>query len=262
MGRYFRLYASFLRFSFSRAMEFRIDFFFRILMDVFYYVVNIAFYRVVYLHTSSLGGWTEDQMMVFVGCYLFLDAVNMTVLSNNLWQLPLFINRGDLDYYLIRPVSPLFFLSLRDFAANSFVNLIMATGLLAWFIAAYQGPVTAGGLLLLSVYLLIGFVLRYLVRMLTVIPVFWWHSGRGLEMLFWHMSRFIERPDRIYNGMARRLLMSLVPFALMASVPARLFLEPFDLSLLLHLVVVTIAFGIGVALLWRAGLRAYSSASS
>ena len=32
--------------------------------------------------------------------------------------MPLAINRGELDYHLIRPVSPLFMLSLRDFAAN------------------------------------------------------------------------------------------------------------------------------------------------
>ena len=33
MIRYLRLYGYFLRFSFSRAMEFRFDFFFRIFMD-------------------------------------------------------------------------------------------------------------------------------------------------------------------------------------------------------------------------------------
>ena len=43
------------------------------------------------------------------------DAIHMTVFSNNMWWFPIFINRGDLDYYLIRPVSSLFFLSLRDY---------------------------------------------------------------------------------------------------------------------------------------------------
>ena len=68
MRRYARLYLCFLRFSFSRAMEFRVDFFFRIFMDAFFYFINIAFFKVVFLHTSLLGGWGEEQMMVFVGC--------------------------------------------------------------------------------------------------------------------------------------------------------------------------------------------------
>ncbi len=262
MLRYLRLYGYFLRFSFSRAMEFRVDFFFRIFMDVLFYLVNIAFYRIIYTHTEILGGWSEDQVMVFVGCYLLQDAISMTVLANNLWFLPQLINRGDLDYYLARPVSSLFFLSLRDFAANSFVNLLMAVLLLGYFIGQYDGPVTAGGVLLLMVFLLIGLTLRYAMRMLTIIPVFWWHSGRGLETMFYNMTRFLERPDRIFSGWIRRVLTSILPFALIASFPARLFLEVFDVSLLVHMLTVTVIFCTFMGWLWRAGLRAYSSASS
>ena len=260
--RYLRLYACFLRFSFSRAMEFRVDFFFRIFMDLFFYLVNIGFYKIIYLHTTQLGGWREDEVMVFVGCFLMLDALSMTILANNLYMLPFLINRGDLDYTLVRPVSPLFMLSFRDFAANSFVNLLMATGLLGFFLWQYQGPVTAGGVGLLILALLLGFLLRYLLRILTIVPIFWWHQGRGLEMVFWHMTRFIERPDRIYTGWARLLLTSVLPFALMASYPARFFLEPFDGRVLLHMLAVIAVFALLVRVCWSAGLRAASSASS
>lgn len=238
------------------------DFFFRIFMDVLFYAINVAFYRVIYSHTPSLGGWTEAQAMVFVGCYLFLDALSMTVLSNNLFFLPTYINRGDLDYYLTRPVSPLFFLSLRDFAANSFVNLLLAAGLLGYFICQYDGDVAAWRVALLMVLLLVGALLRYIIRMFTIIPVFWWQSARGLEMVFYNLTRFIERPDRIFTGWVRRLLTSVIPFALIASFPARLFLDAFDWRILAHLLVVTICFGFGLSLFWKAGLRAYSSASS
>ena len=132
MKRYLSLYLHFLRFSFSRAMEFRLNFFFRVVMDIVYYAVNLAFFSIIYQHTSLLGGWTLDQVYVFVCGFLFVDALHMTVFANNHWWLPLFINRGDLDYYLVRPVSSLWFLSLRDFAANSFLNLVIAGGLLVW----------------------------------------------------------------------------------------------------------------------------------
>lgn len=262
MWRYLRLYAYFLRFSFSRAMEFRVDFCFRIVMDICFYAVNIGFYQIVYAQTSLLGGWTQNEAMVFVGCFLLLDALSMTILANNLYLLPQLINEGDLDYYLVRPVSPLFILSLRDFAANSFVNLLMAVGLMMHFLVQYEGPVTAGGLFLLAGSLALGFLLRYLVQILTIIPVFWWQRGRGLEMMFWHLTRFIERPDRIYTGAVRVVLTTVIPFALMASVPARFFLEPFDHHLLVRVTLVLLAFLVAVALFWRAGLRAYSSASS
>lgn len=262
MVRYLRLYLYFVRFSISRALEFRADFTFRIFMDSVYYAVNLLFYKVLFLHTGSLVGWREDEVMVFVGGYLLLDAINMTFFSNNFWWLPHFINRGDLDYYLTRPVSSLFFLSLRDFAANSFLNLVMSVGIFVWALSAYAGPVTPGAVALYLVLLLVGTSLYYSLRMLTLIPTFWLHSGRGLEQLFWTTTRFMERPDRIFTGWVRRVLVSVLPFSLMASFPARIFLEGMDWSLLLHLVGTALLFFLAVLLFWRAGLRAYSSASS
>ncbi len=262
MLRYIRLYAYFLRFSFSRAMEFRVDFFFRIFMDLLFYAVNIGFYKVIFLHTAVLGGWSEEQIMVFVAGYLLLDALSMTVLSNNLWFLPLYVNRGELDYYLIRPVSSLFFLSFRDFAANSFVNLLVSFGILYWALYQYGGIVTAAEMIFFVALIVVGFALRYFVRMMMVIPVFWLHQGRGLELVFWHMTRFVERPDRIYTGITRVILTTVLPFALMASYPARLFLETFRWDIFAHLIAVTVVFGVLVFAFWRAGLRAYSSASS
>ncbi|TWW08286.1 hypothetical protein E3A20_25820 [Planctomyces bekefii] len=94
MQRYLRLYAYFLQFSFSRAMEFRLDFFFRIVMDLVYYLVNIAFFKLLYLHTGTLAGWNERQAMVFVSIYLLVEAVHMTVFTDNLWNMGDFVYRG------------------------------------------------------------------------------------------------------------------------------------------------------------------------
>ena len=148
--RYLRLYAHFVRFSMSRTLEFRIDFFFRVFMDLAYYGVNIAFYQVIVLHTELLGGWNRDQTLVFMAGFLLVDAMVMTLFSNNIWWLPIFINRGDMDYYLLRPVSSLFFLSVRDFAVNSFINFLFAVGILAWALSRTAEPWSAGAVVLYS----------------------------------------------------------------------------------------------------------------
>lgn len=262
MFRYLRLYGYFLRFSFSKALQFRVDFFFRILMDIVFYLVNILFYDVIYSHTDLIGGWSREQMMVFVGGFLLIDALNMTVFADNLTNMSSFINRGDLDYYLIRPVSPLFFLSLRDFAASSFVNLLMASGILVAALLQYAAPLSPLSVVLFILLIFNGTWLRYLIRMLTVIPVFWLHSNRGLEMMFFHLIRFMERPDAIFTGAVRIILSTVLPFSLMVSFPARLLLDGFQITILLHIAVVTVLLTFAVLYFWKKGLRAYSSASS
>lgn len=262
MSRYIRLYLHFLRFSFSKALEFRIDFGFRIVMDIIYYAVNILFFKVIYLHTPFIAGWMEDQIMVFVASYLLIDAIIMTVFSANMWWLPFYINRGDLDFYLIRPVQPLFLLSLRDFSASSFVNLLIAIGFFCYSLIAYKGVVNAVDLFFYILLILNGVLLSYVLQMLLIIPVFWTHSRRGFIDLFYSMSLAIERPHQIFKGWTRLLFTIAIPFALVASYPATLFFRGWNITDLVHLMVVTVSAWAMMIYFWSLGLKSYSSASS
>lgn len=260
--RYARLYAHFVRFSFSRALEFRLDFFFRVVMDAVFYATHLAFFSVLFEHTPLLGGWSLDQVFVFAAGYFFIDALNMTVFSNNSWWLPIFINKGDLDYYLVRPVSSLFFLSCRDFAANSFLNLVLATGILTWSLARYPEALGAVNVLLFILFLLAGFFLHYVLHMLFIIPVFWTHTSDGIHDLYFGVETLANRPHAIYTGWTRRLLTTVIPFALIASYPAHILFEGLSWGVALHVGGVIAAAFAFMLWLWRAGLRAYASASS
>ena len=262
MIRYLRLYACFLRFSFSRAMEFRLDFFFRIGMDLVWNVVNLAFFWIIYRHTTLLGGWTFDQMLVFTGGVFVYDALNMTVFASNMWWLPFAINKGELDYHLTRPVSPLFFLSVREFAANSFLNLLVASGILAWTLLRYPEPLGAGAIVFYLALLLVGVLLHYFLNMIFLIPTFWMHSSSGLREIFFSMEQYVTRPHGIFQGWLARMLVTIIPFALIVSFPTRALFEGFNVSLVLHMLGVTLVAFVVMKLLWNAGVRTYSSASS
>ena len=262
MIRYLRLYGYFLRFAASRSMEFRVDFFFRIVMDLAYYAVGFAFFEILFQHSDSLAGWNVHQMRIFVASYILIDAIHMTVFSNNLWWLPVLVNKGDLDYYLIRPISSLFFLSLRDFAFNSFLNLFFANAILFWALHSYPEPL--GFLHYIGFFwmILCGSLLYYGVHLVLILPVFWTQSGESLHGLFYNVARFMERPDRVYRGWVRPLLLVVLPFGLMASFPTRMLLEPFRLWVPMVMLGVLAAYFLGISWLWGSGLKSYSSASS
>ena len=262
MIRYLRLYLHFIRFSASKAMEFRFDFFFRVFMDLGYYGAGLGFFHLLYAHTDAIAGWDIHQMRVFVAAYILVDALNMTLFSNNLWWMPFYVNKGDLDYYLVRPVSSLFFLSLREFAFNSFLNLVCATGIAIWALHAYPEPLGVARIAAFLALVFAGTLLYYCVHLMLILPMFWTHSGQTLHSLFYNLSRFMERPDRIFKGWIRPLLTVVLPFGLMASFPARLLLEPFNPWILAHFLGVLALFFALIGWLWSRGLRAYASASS
>ena len=262
MLRYLRLYGHFMRFSIGRTFEFRLDFFFRVFMDLAYYGVNLAFYKIIFLQTPNLGGWNQTQIFVFVAAFLVIDAITMTVFSNNLWWFPLAVNRGDLDYYLLRPVSSLFFLTLRDFVANSFLNLLFAMGVLGWALHQLPDPISFSGLLGFLILLGLGSLLHSMLHLLIILPVFWLQSGSSLHAIFYTMAKISERPDRIFTGWVRKVMVTVLPFCLIASFPSRLFLEGFSWLIVLHFSGVLVIFAAGILVLWRWGLKSYLSASS
>ena len=262
MGRYLAIYAACVRFSFQRAMEFRLDFFFRVFMDGLWYVMNLAFFEILYLHTPLLGGWDQGQVRVFAAGVFVADAIHMTFFSNNAWAFPTLVNKGDLDYHLLRPVSSLFFLSVREFAVNSFLNLLMALGILAWAFASYPGEIALWRMPVYGVTLLLGAFLHYCVMFLFLVPVFWLQGSSGLRDVFWTSDRLMTRPDGLFRGWMRHLLTSLLPLSLVVSYPTRVLFEANPWPRVLHVLVVTAAmFGL-LLWTWKRGLRSYSSASS
>ncbi|MEM7262106.1 MAG: ABC-2 family transporter protein [Planctomycetota bacterium] len=260
--RYLRLYLNFIRFSFSRAMEFRVDFFFRVVMDCVFYATNLIFFHILFDHIEGLGGLGLDEIYVFVAGYLFADAVTMTIFANNMWWLPQLINRGDLDYYLVRPVSSLFFVSLREFAANSFLNLIIAGGILGWALLRHPGDLGLGVMTIHVGLLLVGVFINWMVNLMFTLPVFWLHSNTGLRQLFLSLEVFGERPHRIYRGWVGRLLLSVLPLACIVSLPTFILFEGPSAETVWPMVLVPPLLFLVVQITWRRGLKSYASASS
>jgi ABC-2 type transport system permease protein len=260
--RYLRLFGHFVAFSFSRSFEFRFDFYIRIIMDVVYYAVNILFYKVLFLNASQIGGWTEPALMLFVSAYLMVDAINMTLFSNNMWQFPFLVNRGDLDYYLVRPASTLFFVSLRDFAANSFMNLLITFGIFGVALHRYPGFVSVAHVTLFFAFIANGVLIFYCLNVLANLTVFFTQSPDGFGHLIWSMTKFGERPDRIYTGWLRRIVTIFLPFCLIASFPTRILIEAFDWRVLAHSLAVSAGLFAFLLWAWSRSLRAYGSASS
>jgi ABC-2 type transport system permease protein len=117
-------------------------------------------------------------------------------------------------------------------------------------------------LILFLSLLIVGAVLHYTLQMTFVIPVFWMHSSMGLREVLFSMEQYITRPLGIFRGWMARILVSVLPFALIVSFPTRALFQGFQTSLLLHMLGVTSVAFLMMVLLWRRGLRSYTSASS
>jgi ABC-2 type transport system permease protein len=243
-------------------MEFRVDFFFRVFMDSIFYATHLTFFTILYGHIDDLAGWNLDQIYIFIAGFFLADAIHMTVFANNMWAFPFVINLGDLDYHLVRPVSTLFFLSVREFAANSVLNIAIAAGIFWWALARYPEPLGTEAVVDYVALVLNGVLILWMAQLLFLLPVFWTHSAVGLRQLFFSLERFATRPHQIFGGWLRRVLLTVLPFSLIASYPATVLFDGPSWTSVLYAFAVSASLFAVIQLIWHRALRAYSSASS
>jgi ABC-2 type transport system permease protein len=262
LRKFLRIYWATIRFSMSRVMFFRLDFVTRFFMDVVYYIVNIGFFEILFMHTDHLGGWRHDEVRVFIATALLLDSLFMMVIARNLWEFPSEVNTGTLDGYLTRPVNPFFVLLFRHFQFPSLLNFLVGIGFMGYAISEYQAAITVWNVLGILFMLLNSFVLMTCFRLFSVLPVFWTHARFGFNMLFQSFDQVSTRPEVIFRGVTHFLFLTIFPVFVITSFPARAFMGKLTLGEAGFALVVTVTFACAVRLVWRAGLRSYSSASS
>lgn len=236
-----------------KILSYRVDFwlnFFGVILVEFglaYFLWKAIF---EYRGVRSIEGYTFQAMMLY---YILVPTISHIIQAQVMHFISTEIYEGSLTRYLIYPIS---FLSYKLIAHYAFS-----------LIAVVQFCCVLGLYSLMDLFVLLPFVvnglfLHYLIGVLFVLPVFWTHSQRGLGFVFFTISRFMERPDRIFTGMTRLVLTTVLPLSLIASFPARIFFDGLNFQIAAHMGVVTLAFMLLVAAVWQLGLRVYASASS
>lgn len=261
-SRYCRLYLQFVRVSFATASAFRLDSIFRFVMDLTFYGITFLYSNTLYRYTGSLGGFNEDQFMVFLSSYLLIDALSMAFFNDGLYRLMGYVSKGEFDFHLLRPVSPFFITIFREINLASAFNVLVVLVTFGWSLLQNQDSINLYNLALFIIFLVIAIILSFIMRALMALPVFWVPSADGWWQSYFALTYLSRIPDRILNVWVRRLLLTFLPFALFASVPTRVLFEGASLSTIALTGLVVTFFTLLASIIWKAGLRSYGSPSS
>lgn len=68
-----------IKYKFSRMMMFRTDFFLAFLGDGSLFLVQLLTFETIYAQVDTIGGWNRGQMIIFVGTFSIINALNMLI---------------------------------------------------------------------------------------------------------------------------------------------------------------------------------------
>lgn len=259
--KYFGLYQAFFKASLVADLEYRFNFILLVLSEFIWYSTQLLLFEVLYRHTKIIGDWNISQMRVFIFLVLFVDSIYMILWDANFASFTDNVRKGTLDLLLVKPVNSMFMLSSQKISISHLPCLVITGAGFIWAINQIPGfdfLKLFWLIILIPAGLSVIFAGRFALNCSAVI----FTRADFLQYVWYSMFRLGLRPDAIYSGFLRMILIFVFPFAMIASIPARILLEPANPWYIAWAFAMPVLLIYSLRKYWAYCLKFYSSASS
>lgn len=260
-------YRALIRSRISAQASYRASFTVDIAAQVLVAIVEFAEIYVVFHQVRSLGGFSFAEVTLLYGLATVAFGLSDAVVGH-LDRLPFYVRNGQLDAFLLRPLSGLGQLVTSDFALRRVGRVGTSLVLLAAALVALDVDWTPARAVLLVVTPLAGAVIFSAIFVATSSVGFWMVEGSEIANGFTYGGNYLASfPFSVFGTTMRRLFTFVIPVAFVAYLPALALLgrdDPMGLPAWTSWSAVPVSLLACVAawLAWRAGLRRYVGAGS
>jgi ABC-2 type transport system permease protein len=219
------------------------------------------FIYVIISKTHALVGYTLPQAVLILALFNFNSTFSQ-LFFRGVYLFRQKIVNGDFDFYLLNPLSELFY-SLFSYTDPLDLLLIIPYGGIvfwAWHYAGYSYSIL--NILLLLVTLIISSLFVFSLHVIVVSIGIRYLEVDNTIMLYRDLEKMAAYPIEIYGRVGEFIFTYLLPFTLLATTPARFIFGLSPSSLLLYFLPLSLVFVFSSLSFWRHSLKSYSSASS
>lgn len=252
-----------IKYKFSRMMMYRADFFSAFINDGILFIVQLLTFETIYSQVDEIGGWNRGQMIIFVGTFSIINALNMLIYFFGVVDIPGKIKRGELDQYLTKPINPLLRLTFESVNVGSIPLVVLSILIVGYGVSVAGIEVSLslglGYTLLVLLMTLLWYDMELILRSIPFFVI----SANGIMRVEGEMLELnFKVPGVLYKGMFKILFYFLFPYGIMSTVPTQLLSGVLTLPGLVQAICTVIFFTFFALWFWRFGLKHYKSASS
>ena len=253
---------NYLRIGVANELQYRVNFFIQIFQSVIALGIGLIGLALVFAHTSSLGGWSQPELLVVMGVYILMGGLIQAFIQPNMQRLMTEIGAGTLDFALTKPVDGQALIVVREVRFWSLADV--AVGLIVLVVAVIQihAVMSLWQMLAFVLTLILGAIMIYSFWMILTSIAFWVIRVDEIFNLFEGVYAAGRWPVSIYPDWLRLGLTFLVPVAFAVTIPAQALTNRLDVPTLLAAVALTVFFVALARLVWKLGVRNYSGASA
>lgn len=245
--------------SVSRSMQYRFDFIFGTIINLFFSLIGPLVQYLIFTQTKGFPNWNIDQIILFQGVLLFTIGIRNTLFGNSRSQFIQLIRNGEFDRFLLKPVSPIALLLATSFNLDGIGTVFAGIIVTVYSIIKLNLAVSLWqvGLFLLCVICGIIFIvaLDIIHCSLIILTV----ADGGINGILNAYLRFSEYPLEIYSGFLKTLFITFVPVTILVYYPTQVILNRMDIKMLYASSGVFMFYALSLTL-WSSVLKKYTSA--
>jgi len=263
LARYLVIYAALWKTSVTREMSFKGNFMLWIVVELLWFALQLCFIGVLYLHTGSIGTWTQWQVVLLVGASSFIQQTFQAFFLTNCVNLSELVRTGKMDFLLMLPVNTRFVVSLRQVDLGAFVNGAFAVAVMAYAAGKLDLHPTAAQFLGFLGLCAVGILIHYSLMFMLAAISFWTVRAQGIVWGYYNLFNIARMPDEAFRGVFKAVFTFVLPVLLVSNVPVRVLAHKLTSPTLW---LVLLGMGVVCAVMsewfWRVSVRRYTSAST
>lgn len=263
MRKNMRVIRELIRLRFQNIMMFRLGFFGPFFVDGSLFLVQLLVFDAVYGNVERIGGWGKGEMILYIGTFSLINAINMVVYFFGIVGIPYKIKSGEMDLYLTKPVSPLLRLSMEHVNPGSIPLVLMSLFIIVYGATIAKVSWNLQTMISYCFWVFIMQLLHYDLSVLIRSLSFYIISTAKLEQLEGACIELcMQLPGTVYYGVYKLIFCVILPYGILATIPVKSLIGECDLQVMGYGIVITAVFTALTAFVWKNGIRHYNSASS
>jgi ABC-2 type transport system permease protein len=261
MTRTARLLARFLANSVQLDLEYRSGFMIGMINTLLSLGAGAAVLLALLQYGGEIGGWDTSSVIVLLGVFTCADAMVGLVFRPSLRKVAEYIELGNMDYMLLKPVNLQFNMSFRAWSFWQLPNFVIGLALMVGGMSG-AGTLIPEHVAMALLGLTAGITILYALWATVTVMAFWFVRINNAQMILYALMGVARYPATIYPTGLRLFFTFVLPVTFITNVPAaaavaKVGWTTIGLSWLVAAITLLLSRSI-----WRHAIRHYTSASS
>lgn len=222
----------------------------------------LVFGLALFSNSTEIAGFSRGELLV---CYAFMNAIDIVsqmIFLRGLNSLQILVQKGGFDKLLVQPISALFWVSVCQFDWLDLITIPGAIYYLWYAVHILEYTPGASQILLASVIFIVSCVIAYGIMLIITALTFYSEETENLWWTYRDLVYAARNPPAIFPRGVQFVLTFIIPIFAAVSFPAYALIGRLSIDLIIWEFAAAVALLAIGGVLWRRGIRKYSSASS